>query len=91
MNMTIKRLTAIVLIAAFAGIFAAACGKQEEAKPKSGSYYEGPMKPKGAPGAGSKPAPYRTEPEQEDLIFKLRFFIFYQPKRLFFWCDIKWG
>jgi hypothetical protein len=54
MNMTIKRLTAIVLIATFAGIFAAACGKQEEeAKPKSGSYYEGPMKPKGAPGAGS--------------------------------------
>jgi len=53
MNMTIKRLTAIVLIATFAGIFAAACGKQEEAKPKSGSYYEGTMKPKGAPGAGS--------------------------------------
>jgi len=52
MNMTIKRLTAIVLIAAFAGIFAASCGKQEEAKPKSGSYYEGPMKPKGT-GAGS--------------------------------------
>ena len=51
MNMTIKRLTAIVLIAAFAGIFAAACGKQEEAKPKSGIYYEGPMKPKGVPGA----------------------------------------
>jgi len=53
MNMTIKRLMAVALIATFAGVFAASCGKQEETKPKSGSYYEGPMKPKGAPGSGS--------------------------------------
>ena len=43
-------LSLAVLTAALA---LSACGKQEEAKPKSGSYYEGPMKPKGAPGAGS--------------------------------------
>jgi hypothetical protein len=53
MNMTIKRLMAVALIATFAGVFAASCGKQEETKPKSGSYYEGPMKAKGAPGSGS--------------------------------------
>jgi hypothetical protein len=53
MNFTIKRLIALALIATFAGVFAASCGNKEEAKPKSGSYYEGPMKAKGAPGAGS--------------------------------------
>jgi hypothetical protein len=53
MNNSFKRIIAITLIATFVGIFAAACGKSEETKPKSGSYYEGPMKPKGAPGAGS--------------------------------------
>jgi hypothetical protein len=53
MNNSIKRIIAVALIATFAGVFAASCGKQEETKPKSGSYYEGPMKPKGAPGAGS--------------------------------------
>ena len=90
MNMTIKRLTAIVLIATFAGIFAASCGKQEEAKPKSGSYYEGPMKPKST-GAGSSAAPNQTKPEHEGLIFKLRFFVFDQPKWLLFRCHIKWG
>ncbi len=53
MNSTFKRLIAVALIATFAGVFAASCGKQEETKPKSGSYYEGPMKAKGAPGSGS--------------------------------------
>jgi hypothetical protein len=53
MNNTFKRMMAVALIATFAGAFAASCGKSEETKPKSGSYYEGPMKPKGAPGAGS--------------------------------------
>lgn len=53
MNSSFKRIIAVTLIATFVGIFAAACGKTEETKPKSGSYYEGPMKPKGAPGGGS--------------------------------------
>ena len=52
MNNTIKRMMAVALIATFAGAFAASCAKQEEAKPKSGSYYEGPMNPKST-GAGS--------------------------------------
>ena len=53
MNITIKRLMAFALIATFACVFAASCAKPDETKPKSGSYYEGPMKPKGAPGSGS--------------------------------------
>ena len=53
MNNSIKRIIALTLIATFVSIFAVSCAKQEETKPKSGSYYEGPMKPKGAPGAGS--------------------------------------
>jgi len=53
MNNSLKRIIAVIMIATSASIFAASCAKPEETKPKSGSYYEGPMKPKGAPGAGS--------------------------------------
>jgi len=53
MNLTFRRAFAITMIAVLTSIFAASCAKPEETKPKSGSYYEGPMKPKDTSGAGS--------------------------------------
>ena len=53
MNSKFLRLIAAISLLSLVGVFAASCSKPEETKPKNGSYYEGPMKPKDATGAGS--------------------------------------